>query len=86
MNKKPLKLIRKWSCDACGEEIDGVRSGWVEWLSPMHSNDCYGLRLAHRNHSSPAAPAATTGVFTVANRVQPYWIYLLKSLSVQLDI
>lgn len=34
-------------CDQCGESIDTVDDGWVEWLVHHKENKAKGLRLVH---------------------------------------
>ena len=49
-----------WICDTCGEPIEKVEDGWVEWLHKS-DNGIYidkGLRLVHHK---PASPLKTNG-------------------------
>lgn len=36
-----------WICDSCGQTIDKVEDGWVEWLTNADKNTQKGLRLVH---------------------------------------
>lgn len=45
-----MKPKEQWICDHCGELIDGVKNGWLEWYSDaddsiVHSNT--GFRIVH---------------------------------------
>ncbi len=39
-----------WVCDSCGDEIQNVNQGWIEWLVPISEDRVagHGLRLVHR--------------------------------------
>lgn len=40
-------MSERWRCDSCGQDIESVEDGWVEWLTDMRSNEGYGMRLVH---------------------------------------
>ena len=45
-------MSEKWRCDSCGQDIDSVESGNIEWLrkevrSGIH--ECYGMRIVHND-------------------------------------
>jgi len=42
-------------CDNCGNEIENINNGWVEWLSRREGSEFVGrgLRLVHDYPSSP---------------------------------
>src|ERR1039458_9361537 len=45
-----------WRCDNCGELVSGLQAGWVEWLAAEDAKGMptvSGLRLVHRNNTSP---------------------------------
>ncbi|MEO7298737.1 MAG: hypothetical protein ABI042_09200 [Verrucomicrobiota bacterium] len=45
-----------WTCDKCGESIDDVEHGWVEWISCKDTNGNWkgrNLRLVHHQPFSP---------------------------------
>ena len=46
-----------WRCATCGEMIETVKDGWVEWLRVTNftTNESrrYGLRLVHHKPASP---------------------------------
>lgn len=48
-----------WICDACGNTIENVSDGWVEWLSRSDSSVCIGLRLVHHQPASPRGPSGS---------------------------
>ncbi len=41
-----------WNCDVCGQTIEKVEDGWVEWLDSS-SGKGKGLRLVHAYNKSP---------------------------------
>lgn len=46
-----LNKTEYWICDNCGEKIEDVKDGWVEWLESKDQNDdykCKGIRIVHR--------------------------------------
>ena len=47
-----------WTCDACGEPIDSIADGWVEWIVVEHGETrrSRDLRLVHRHIKSPLLP------------------------------
>jgi len=48
---KPHVKFTGWRCDSCGDVINSVQTGWVEWLASEgeNGNDVLsGLRLVHR--------------------------------------
>ena len=51
-----------WVCDTCGEIIEKVGDGWVEWLSPAKGEEKgrgKGLRLVHHKPASPRNPSGS---------------------------
>jgi hypothetical protein len=53
-----------WSCDTCGEPIEGVQQGWVEWLYATDQAEegappARGLRLVHARPDSPRESSDT---------------------------
>jgi hypothetical protein len=45
-----------WTCDACGEQIEGVDAGWIEWINLRRSDEpptARDLRLVHHLRASP---------------------------------
>jgi hypothetical protein len=50
---------KTWVCDTCGEAIQRVENGWVEWLVKDNGNRKFvghGLRLVHHQPASPRDP------------------------------
>jgi len=43
------KEATTWTCDSCGEPIEEVGHGWVEWLTYINENNYFqrGFRLVH---------------------------------------
>ena len=58
------KSIRSgWRCDSCGECVRDLQAGWVEWVAAEDAGGkprVSGLRLVHRDDTSPR-PAAPSG-------------------------
>lgn len=54
-----MKSKPTWICDSCGESIDDISHGWVEWLTRQESGKFLGrgLRLVH--HCSAHDPLDT---------------------------
>jgi len=51
-----MKETSTWLCDTCGEPIERVEDGWVEWILVTESDDrCRGrdLRLVHHVPAGP---------------------------------
>lgn len=49
-----------WTCDHCGQPIEQVDDGWVEWLNRQISEvewQSHSLRLVHNHASSPRRKA-----------------------------
>ena len=55
-----LKPLKQWICDKCGEVIEGVEQGWLEWLvskdRPLRN---FGFRIVHQGEYSPRKPQGT---------------------------
>ena len=43
------KMSERWRCDSCGQDIDSVKDGWVEWLKDIDTQKLYGLRIVHQD-------------------------------------
>ena len=56
------KSIRSgWRCDSCGQLVQDLQAGWVEWLSaedPGGKPKVSGLRLVHRRNTGARSPEA----------------------------
>jgi hypothetical protein len=54
------KSIRSgWRCDSCGEFVQDLQAGWVEWLAAADAKGkpkVSGLRLVHRRNTNPRWP------------------------------
>lgn len=42
-----------WICDKCGQKIESVKDGWVEWMTlsgvpPFEGPRCKNIRIVHR--------------------------------------
>ena len=46
-----------WSCDTCGQPINSIEDGWVEWISRRDGEKtrCHSLRVVHAHSASPRA-------------------------------
>lgn len=42
-------MSERWRCDSCGQDIDSVGDGWVEWLRNIGSQKLFGLRIVHHD-------------------------------------
>ena len=45
-----------WICDSCGQRIECVEQGFVEWLRRWdvnHRPECRGIRIVHDYYNSP---------------------------------
>lgn len=51
-----MKNTNTWTCDSCGQPIQDIKHGWVEWLTRVEHNKhiSRGLRLVH--HCSAHVP------------------------------
>ncbi|MCH5138164.1 hypothetical protein JMF89_13235 [Clostridiaceae bacterium UIB06] len=42
-----------WICDNCGEKIENIEDGWVEWLETKREDSIFnlyqGIRIVHRS-------------------------------------
>ncbi len=47
--------VGPWICDTCGQEIETVEQGWVEWLQNEEFK-AYGFRIVHHALYSPFKP------------------------------
>lgn len=48
-----------WTCDTCGQVINNVGDGWVEWVEIMQPDGTFhgrDLRLVHHAPASPRGP------------------------------
>jgi hypothetical protein len=51
-----MEPTTKWFCDTCGQQIQSVKDGWVEWIKCKDADGRYygrWLRLVHHRPSSP---------------------------------
>jgi hypothetical protein len=56
MSGNDLHRFNGWRCDSCGELINSIEGGWVEWLaseSDRGQEVLRGLRLVHRGSIRP---------------------------------
>jgi hypothetical protein len=55
MKMKSVELqTTSWICDSCGEIIDRIEDGWVEWIHYVDRRKIgRGLRLVHHQPASP---------------------------------
>ena len=47
-----LKPLQQFICDECGEVIEKVEDGWIEWFDDFE-NPIHGFRIVHYSSASP---------------------------------